>query len=325
MLHSIMIGIVDFASATSVLRGIEKACASNIRGVEIQMLGPRLLNEPIGKRTYAEYENSFSSVSLDEIENLIRDVTTNVLFLVPGVVYDMYFNDLEHKFQHPNFEVVEERDVVLFGSHELQIRFHKIKHYAAVILRNRGERVSRSSIMANVGNKSHDITFTTDNWNIIFGWIYVAKQNNVKVPSVNTYMELCLEDKFKKCATIKHVMETINTSLSNNTNHLVILPDEMYAVYESSIQIVPANVTIVSESFLSFDLTQHVLVPKHRVTDAKELSQILAQYNGAESFPVMCVNDPVAKWFGFTEGQIIRVDRNNCDVRDTYYRRVVRP
>lgn len=320
-----MLAIVDFSPATSVLRTIEQTCAAHIGDAEIRLLGPQLVDGDIEKLSYAEYENSFRSVSLEKIESLVRGTTTNVVFLLPGAAYDLYFNDLELGLRRPNFEVWEERDVVLFDSHELQIRFHKIKHYAAVVLRNRGERVSRSSLVSNVGNKPHGTTFETDNWNVVFGWIYVAKECGVKVPSVNTYVELCLEDRFKKYAANKHVVEIINASLSNAKNHLVILPDDMYAAYDVRPPVVPARVTVVSESFLSFDLAEHVLVPRHGVVEGEELDRIGARYGGTDAFPLMFTDDPISKWYGFVEGQIVRIDRDNAGVSETYYRRVAKP
>lgn len=320
-----MLAIVDFSPATNVLQTIERTCAAHVGDAEIRLLGPQLIDKDIGKLSYAEYENSFRSVSLEKIESLVRDVTTNVVFLLPGAAYDLYFNDLELRLRRPNFEVWEERDVILFDSHELQIRFHKIKHYAAVILRNRGERIARSALVSNVGNKPHGTTFETDNWNIVFGWIYVAKEYGVKVPSVNTYVELCLEDKFKKYAVNKHVVEIINTSLSNAKNHLVILPDDMYAVYDGRPPIMPARVTVVSESFLSFDLAEHVLVPRHGVVDGEALDRIRARYGNTDEFPLLFTDDPISKWYGFSEGQIVEIHRDNAGVAETYYRRVAKP
>lgn len=310
----IMLPIIDFSPARSVLRMIQDACAKYMPSVEVRMPGAQLVDGDIDELTYEEYERSFERKDAERIERCIREIEPNVLVLLPGTAYDVYFNDIESGLSH-NVDVWDERDAAMFDSHELHLRFHKIKHHTSIILRNRGEWVPRSKIMATVTT-----TFATDNWNIVFGWMYAATREGNTLSSVNTYMELCRSGKFKKYASNKHVVEAINTSLSHTRKHLVILPDEMYATYENRPPTMPANVTVVSEAFLSFDPTVHDLVPVHRVVDSSELE---ARYGSIDRFPILEKEDPISKWYGFTEGQIVRIDRNNAGVVDTYYRRVV--
>lgn len=65
---------------------------------------------------------------------------------------------------------------------------------------------------------------------------------------------------------------------------------------------------------LAFDLTEHRLVPKHRlVSDPSERAEILEGYSLTEEtisqLPVLLPHDPVAKYYAFPLGSIVEVTR----------------
>ena len=70
------------------------------------------------------------------------------------------------------------------------------------------------------------------------------------------------------------------------------------------------------------NVTRHCLVPKHRKMDSGEVAELRRKYrlsDGFEQLPKLFVTDPVAKYFRFTRGDIIHIDRPS----GPYYRVVV--
>src|SRR4051812_27895414 len=118
-----MVRILNFTCAHTVLNDIEQECSRRMAGVKVHILGRLLATQDVKEMQYSEYEQSFVSIAPEKIENHIRDAlekaTTDSLFILPGKVYDVYFNDLERTMRRPNFDVVEERDTGIFEAHDL--------------------------------------------------------------------------------------------------------------------------------------------------------------------------------------------------------------
>lgn len=63
---------------------------------------------------------------------------------------------------------------------------------------------------------------------------------------------------------------------------------------------------------LLFNITKHVLVPKHEViTDEKEIAGLVERYNvkSRHQFPLILKSDPVAKYYGIKPGQVVKITR----------------
>lgn len=63
---------------------------------------------------------------------------------------------------------------------------------------------------------------------------------------------------------------------------------------------------------LFYNLTEHYLVPKHRVLSDDEAKDFLTSNRlRTNQLPILKWDDPVSKWYGFIPGQIVEVLREN--------------
>jgi DNA-directed RNA polymerase subunit H (RpoH/RPB5) len=75
---------------------------------------------------------------------------------------------------------------------------------------------------------------------------------------------------------------------------------------------------------LLFNPTKHVLVPKHTKMSTEDVTQMMEQYmiKSKIQIPYIMHNDPIAKWLGLKQGDVIKIDRINENSGLSYYYRV---
>lgn len=75
---------------------------------------------------------------------------------------------------------------------------------------------------------------------------------------------------------------------------------------------------------LLFNPTRHILVPKHTKLTNDEVTDLMEKYmiKGKLQFPFILHNDPIAKWLGLKQGDIVKIDRHNENSGLSYYYRV---
>ena len=85
------------------------------------------------------------------------------------------------------------------------------------------------------------------------------------------------------------------------------------------------KIEIFTTNELSFNLLQHKLVPKHRLLDAKEVSELLKTYNlpSIQVFNKILVTDPVARFYGVGIGHVFEITRPTPEGHSFYSWRVV--
>ena len=71
------------------------------------------------------------------------------------------------------------------------------------------------------------------------------------------------------------------------------------------------HVEIFRKDELSFNVTKHRLVPPHRLLSAAERRQVLASLGCKPSaLPKLRASDPVARYYGWPAGSVVRIDRS---------------
>ncbi|MBI4145774.1 DNA-directed RNA polymerase subunit H [Candidatus Woesearchaeota archaeon] len=75
----------------------------------------------------------------------------------------------------------------------------------------------------------------------------------------------------------------------------------------------------------TFDVTKHVLVPKHQKVSEKELASLLEAYGiQVENLPRVFKNDPALQHLDLKDGDVVKISRKSPTAGDiSFYRRVV--
>ena len=80
----------------------------------------------------------------------------------------------------------------------------------------------------------------------------------------------------------------------------------------------------MAEPAKKFDITQHILVPKHTILSDEEASDVLKKFNiSAVQLPAIKISDPVIKALNADAGKIIKIERKTQTGKIDYYRVVV--
>jgi DNA-directed RNA polymerase subunit H (RpoH/RPB5) len=74
----------------------------------------------------------------------------------------------------------------------------------------------------------------------------------------------------------------------------------------------PLKIQMFELKEVMFNITKHVLVPKHEVVDDEvAIDAIVKQYNvrSKHYFPILLKTDPIARYYGIKSGSLVRVTR----------------
>lgn len=75
---------------------------------------------------------------------------------------------------------------------------------------------------------------------------------------------------------------------------------------------------------LKFDITTHVLVPKHEKANDEEVDSLLKKFNiSIKQLPMIKNNDPAIKPLALKIGEVVKITRKSPTVGDYVYYRVV--
>lgn len=74
---------------------------------------------------------------------------------------------------------------------------------------------------------------------------------------------------------------------------------------------------------LKFDICDHKSVPPHRIISESEKHDLIQAFGTTDNFPLICLHDPVSKYFGAHPGDVFEIIRNRPNVGQHIYYRLV--
>lgn len=85
------------------------------------------------------------------------------------------------------------------------------------------------------------------------------------------------------------------------------------------------NISLFQLNRLIVNITHHNIVPKHRVLDEEEISEICEKLSiRKEQFPKILVSDPISKYYGVKVGNVFEITRFSAAVGNYIsYRQVI--
>lgn len=86
-------------------------------------------------------------------------------------------------------------------------------------------------------------------------------------------------------------------------------PTSVVKVIISNMEELKIDIELFNASDLKFNITKHILVPKHEALSKEETIEFKIKYG--TSIPVLLKTDPICKFYNFSKGEIIRVIRRD--------------
>lgn len=176
--------------------------------------------------------------------------------------------------------------------------------------------------------------YVPDTENITFEQLSVKFNNNNldifiddETKNIKVYIHFHNEIKNFSKADLKNIMTNI-ISKYNDPNIMLILvlkEKENSAVSKELLKDTYKNVEVFLRKNLVFNITHHVLVPKHSILTKEEEKELLDKYYTTKGkLPKLARTDPIAKYYGMKPEQVCKIIRKSPEVGEYIYYRLVR-
>lgn len=193
-------------------------------------------------------------------------------------------------------------------------KIYKSRNTALEMLKDRNYDISTINIYSLTEIESIYNSIKVKNNKEINGLdMYIDNQNKILVKYI-------FNNKIRISNIISIADEFIEENLNENDTLILILntkslnSDETLETYFSNIY---KNKKIFCQYFLldkiTFNITEHVMVPKHIILSESEANEVLKIYSvqSFSQFPIIYKTDPVAKYLGMKEGQLCKIIRSS--------------
>jgi DNA-directed RNA polymerase I, II, and III subunit RPABC1 len=188
------------------------------------------------------------------------------------------------------------------------------------MLKDRGDNIAMFEENESVINRDEfyndksPIEFQTSNTTIIFA--LTKKLRRFILDEFKLF-----EENFTKFIEKYNNKKNIIIVLNNDTISVPVL--SQINKFDKIIQKLGGMIQYFQIKQLMFNPTKHELVPKHTKLNTTEVAEIMSKYmiKSKLSMPIILHNDPVAKWLGLKQGDIVMIDRYNENSGISYYYR----
>jgi DNA-directed RNA polymerase I, II, and III subunit RPABC1 len=126
---------------------------------------------------------------------------------------------------------------------------------------------------------------------------------------------------------LKSIIQKVITQYNDQDINLILLlrEKENSAVSKELTKEAYKNIEVFLKKSMLFNITHHVLVPKHSILSKDEEKELLEKYNTSKGkLPKISKLDPIAKYYGMKSDQICKIIRKSPEVGEYIYYRLVR-
>ena len=114
---------------------------------------------------------------------------------------------------------------------------------------------------------------------------------------------------------------------SHDLNHAILFYKDSITAFAKQ-QLDELKKTLKIETFnineMIFNITKHVLVPKHELISNKDKKDLLKIFKITEKkLPYIKIDDPVSRYYGASVGNVFKITRTSESTNSTTYYRIV--
>ena len=141
------------------------------------------------------------------------------------------------------------------------------------------------------------------------------------------YVHFIIDNKTFSKGDLKTITENIITKHNDSNMKIIyLLKDKENSIIAKEInKPMYQNIELFIQKYMIFNITKHILVPKHTILSKEEEDQLLENYNTTKGqLPKLLRTDPIARYYNMQLGQICKIMRKSPSTGDTAYYRVVK-
>lgn len=187
-----------------------------------------------------------------------------------------------------------------------------------------------------LNDRGDNIAMFEENESVINRDEFYNDKSPIEFQTSNTTIIFALTKKLRRfildeCKLYEENFNKFIEKYNNKKNIIIILNNDTISVpvlsqinkYDKIIQKLGGMLQYFQLKQLMFNPTKHELVPKHTKLNTVEIAQIMSKYmiKSKLSMPIILHNDPIAKWLGLKQGDIVMIDRYNENSGISYYYR----
>jgi DNA-directed RNA polymerase subunit H (RpoH/RPB5) len=166
---------------------------------------------------------------------------------------------------------------------------------------------------------------------------FYSDKNVIEFHTTNTTLIFALTKRSRKIILdeLKDTSDDITNFVSrynNKMNIIIVFNNDTISTpimaqlsrYDRTLQKKGGTLQYFHIKNLLFNPTKHVLVPKHTKMTSEEVSAMMEEYmiKSKIQIPYILHNDPIAKWLGLKQGDVVKIERLNENSGLSYYYRV---
>lgn len=132
--------------------------------------------------------------------------------------------------------------------------------------------------------------------------------------------KVCLYLKTIQQFNVDKYQEYVSSARTMNIKHIIVIVNKVTSNMQKNIH-TSANIDIEIETFtessLKYNVTKHYLVPQHIIVKPEKARELLDKF-GASSYPVLLRTDPIARFYNYCSGSLVKIIRKSGDITYRY-------